>query len=109
MNNEAVETELLPCGCRIGTREYWNKHRICTPADQHPVAIAPESTSADYIRGLALEDAAKGCEDLVTFAPEHEQYVPADPNANCGWCDGLEEAAKRIRALIPNNEAEEGQ
>ena len=42
------------------------------------------------------ERAAKICEGLVTFSPEHEKYTPAD-GAPCGWCDGLETAASAIR------------
>jgi ribosomal protein S19E (S16A) len=42
------------------------------------------------------ERAAKICEDLVTFPPDHEKYTPAD-GSPCGWCDGLEAAASAIR------------
>ena len=48
---------------------------------------------------VSREGAAQLCEGLVTFAPEHEKYVPADPEVPCGWCDSLELAAERIRAL----------
>lgn len=46
---------------------------------------------------LATEQAALKCEALVTFAPEHEQFAPADKFALCGWCEALETAAAAIR------------
>ena len=50
---------------------------------------------------VSREEAAKVCESLVTFDPEHEKYTPADADVPCGWCDGLEKAAAKIRALPP--------
>ena len=54
-------------------------------------------------RERALEEAARICEDTVTFSEEHENYAPDGALDPCGWCDGLEKAAAMIRALKGGN------
>lgn len=55
---------------------------------------------AAYLAGAAhgaaeeREACAQVCEDTVTFTEEHHNRDGLDP---CGWCEGLETAAARIR------------
>lgn len=47
---------------------------------------------------LEREKCAQICEDVVTFSEEHINYAPENTNQEkCGWCDGLEKAARIIR------------
>lgn len=58
------------------------------------------------VRAEERERAAKICEGLVTFDPDHGKYAPEDADAPCGWCDGLEKAAATIRR---DSEAQKGE
>lgn len=49
------------------------------------------------------EVAARTCENLVTYDPEHEKWMEHQQGEACGWCAGLEKAATEIRALDAPN------
>lgn len=52
----------------------------------------------------AIEDAARACEDVITFSEDHIDFAPDDATIPCGFCISLERAAAKIRSLIPQGE-----
>lgn len=72
------------------------------------VIKALESLTPDDVVLVSREEAAKVCDGLVTFDPDHEKYTPEDESVPCGWCDGLERAAEKIRSLPAYGDRKDG-